>query len=305
MTPPHGSEPHSAHLSAIPAQFRPLTAAEDAAGLVLALGGGFSRGFAHLGVLEVLNQERLPVTAIVGTSIGGLLGAAYADGISVRDLCNVGRQVRLRDFLRFRKSEQGPERNDYLGQFVRKWFRTGTVEELPIPTMIVTTDLGSGAPYVITRGPIETALRAGIAFPGLCKPVEYEGRLLADGCLAAPVPTAIAARIFGGCVLGVAVSSATARAPLASAETNPGGMGSRSAQRRALAPSWSRGADILLEPALDHIAWNDFSRADEAFEAGAQAMLSALPRLHGALALRAQSAGAMGTITPPESGLAQ
>ena len=272
---------------------------------MLALGGGFSRGFAHLGVLEVLNQERISVTAIVGTSIGGLLGAAYADGISVRDLCDVGRGVRLRDFLRFRKSEQGPERNDYLGEFVRKWFRTGSVEELPIPTMIVTTDLGSGGPYVIARGPILTALRAGIAFPGLCKPVEYEGRLLADGCLAAPVPTAIAARIFGGCVFGVAVSSATTGAPLAGAEANPFGAGSRPAQRRPLEPSWSRGADILLEPDLEQIAWNDFSRVDEAFEAGAQAMLNALPRLRQALALRAQSAGKIRTIAPLESGLAQ
>src|ERR1700726_5304063 len=88
--------PQSAHLGA----------ASDA-GVVLALGGGFSRGFAHLGVLEVLEQERIPISAIVGTSIGALLGAAYADGISLHDLCDLGRRVRVRDFLRFHPSGQG------------------------------------------------------------------------------------------------------------------------------------------------------------------------------------------------------
>src|SRR5580704_19074259 len=76
-------------------------------GIAVALGGGFSRGFAHLGVLEVLEQERIPISAIVGTSIGALLGAAYADGISLHDLCDLGRRVRVRDFLRFHPSGQG------------------------------------------------------------------------------------------------------------------------------------------------------------------------------------------------------
>src|SRR5882672_2097492 len=83
---------------------RGVSAEDRGAGIVLALGGGFSRGFAHLGVLEVLQQEQVPVDAIVGTSIGALLGAAYADGISVRDLCDLGRRVRVRDFLRFHQS---------------------------------------------------------------------------------------------------------------------------------------------------------------------------------------------------------
>ena len=284
--------------------FRQLRAVDGPPGVVLALGGGFSRGFAHLGVLEVLEQEHIPVSAIVGTSIGGLLGAAYADGISVRNLCDEGRRVRLRDFLRPRNSQLELEKYDYLGRFVRNWFRTTSVEDLPIPTMIVTTDLGTGAPYVITRGPIETALRAGVAFPGLCKPVEYEGRLLADGCLAAPVPTAIAARGFGGCVIGVAVSSNTALPAPPDAQTKASGPGLRSARRRSLAPSWSREADILLEPNVDQIAWNDFSRVDEALSAGAQAMLRALPRLREILSHRSQPATAIGTPTQSESGLA-
>src|ERR1700676_1318045 len=96
-------------------------------GVTLALGGGFTRGFAHLGVLEVLEQERIAISAIVGTSIGGLLGAAYADGISVRELCELGRQVRLRDFLRYQSQALGQaqdgQKRDRISRFVCEYLQ--------------------------------------------------------------------------------------------------------------------------------------------------------------------------------------
>ena len=278
--------------STTPLQTPGITRVSDSAGIVVALGGGFSRGFAHLGVLEVLEQAHIPVSAIVGTSIGGLLGAAYADGISLRDLCDLGRRVRIRDFLRFHKAEQDgqKESKDCIGQFVRKWFRTVRLEKLHIPTAIVATDLDNGAPYVFTSGPVELAIRATCAFPGLVRPVEFEGRLLADGCIAAPVPTAIAARTYGGFVLGVSVDS---NAASSSSSENIGKEcepRQRSFHRNALDPSWSRHADVLLEPQVRHIAWNDFSRVDEAYSAGAEAMRRALPSLRELLTRRSRPA---------------
>lgn len=259
---------------------RPLPSAPAVAGITVALGAGFSRGFAHLGVLAVLEEEKLPVTAITGTSIGGLLGAAYADGISVRDLCELGRRVRVRDFLRFHPSDEEawPKRKDCIGRFVSEWFRSEQLEALPIATAIVATDLDTGAPYIFTRGPVETAIRASCAFPGLVKPVRFEGRLLADGCIAAPLPSAIAARLYGGCVLGVSVNASTAGP---ADDEDRGGLDSsfQVARRRSLEPSWSRRADLLVEPAVHHIDWNDFSRVEDAFLLGADAMRRALPRL--------------------------
>src|SRR3984893_6976265 len=175
--------PQSAHLGA----------ASDA-GVVLALGGGFCRGFAQLGVLEVLEQEHIPITGIVGTSIGSLLGAAFADGIPGRELCELGRRVRIRDFLSFRKAQPETQMNDRIGQFVRERFHSSRIEDLSIATCIVTTDVDTRDPYVFSRGPLDVAIRASCAFPGLFEPVEYEGRTLADGCIVAPVPTAAAAR---------------------------------------------------------------------------------------------------------------
>ena len=254
--------------------------ADGAPGVVLALGGGFSRGFAHLGVIEVLEQERIPIAGIVGTSIGSLLGAAFADGIAIRELCDLGSRVRIRDFIGFQRARPEFHRNDRIGQFVRERFRASTVEELHIPMRIVTTDVDTCAPYVFSRGPLDVAIRASCAFPGLFEPVEYEGRTLADGCIIAPVPTATAARMNAGCVLGVAVNSGVSSAAAFAGGADQGSKGTQAIRRGDKpSPSWIRTADVMLEPEVHEIGWDDFSRVDEAHDAGAKAMRAALPRL--------------------------
>jgi len=266
------------------------------------LGGGFSRGFAHLGVIEVLQQECIPITGIVGTSIGSLLGAAFADGIPIHELCELGRRVRIQDFIRFRRSQPQAQRNDRIGQFVRESFHSNGVEELTIPTAIVTTDIDSCGPYVFTRGPLDVAIRASCAFPGLFEPVEYEGRTLADGCIVAPVPTVAAARLNLGCVLGVAVNSGVGMASFANstAQTSKQSL----EVSRAKKPSWVRKADVILEPEVQQIGWSDFSRVDEAHAAGAEAMRRALPYLRELLALRSERVPRVGTLNQFESPMA-
>jgi NTE family protein len=270
----------------------------DGAGITLALGGGFSRGFAHLGVLEVLEQERLPISRIVGTSIGALLGAAYADGISLRDLCELGRRVRIRDFLRFhpRETSSCEQRNDCIGQFVQKWFRARLIEELSIPMSIVATDLDTGAPYIFSQGPIEVAIRASCAFPGLVKPVMHEGHLLADGCIVAPVPTAIAAKTNDGCVLGINVGTKENLSGQPEEGIKKIDLKYRASHRGALEPSWSRNADVIVEPNVGHIGWSDFSRVDEAVAAGAEAMRTAVPSIREILARRQQQSRSSQTL---------
>jgi NTE family protein len=278
--------------------------ADGHAGLVLALGGGFSRGFAHLGVIEVLEQEHIPITGIVGTSIGGLLGAAFADGIPIRELCDLGRQVRIRDFIRFRRSQPLAQANDRIGQFVRECFDSARVEQLSIPTAIVTTDIETRGAYVFTKGPLDVAIRASCAFPGLFEPVEYEGRALADGCIVAPVPTVAAARMNAGCVLGVAVNSGVGTASFAGdiAKISKGIL--EISRGKELSPSWASEADVLLEPEVQQIGWSDFKRVDEAHAAGAEAMRRALPYLRELLALRSEQTTASEMFGQVESRMA-
>jgi len=251
---------------------------DNAPGVVLALGGGFARGFAHLGVIEVLEQEHIPIAGIVGTSIGSLLGAAFADGIAIRELCDLGRRVRIRDFIGFHKSRPEMQKNDRIGQFARERFRAARIEELSIPMQIVTTDVDTCAPYIFTRGPLDVAIRASCAFPGLFEPVEYDGRTLADGCIIAPVPTVTAARMNAGCVLGVAVNSGVSAAFAKSGSRGSKGTTAITRDAKPFAP-WIRSADVMLEPEVQQIGWGDFSQVDEAHEAGAKAMRSALPYL--------------------------
>jgi NTE family protein len=288
-----------------------ISAVTEGTGVALALGGGFARGFAHLGVLDVLEQERIPVSAIAGTSIGGLLGAAYADGFSIRELCDLGRQVRVRDFIRFNRSSHLAPGNDRIGRFVREWFHAGRVEELCVPTAIVATDIDTCAAQVFTRGPLEVAIRATCAFPGLFLPVEYEGRHLADGCIVAPVPTEIAARMSALCVLGVSVNSTTTAASSsadARRQRDPAARRSRLGKGLAGAhqndwrrePSWSQRADLLLEPDVQGMDWDDFANLDQAHDAGVKAMRSALSAVRELLERRS------GLVRPAEShGLAQ
>jgi len=226
-----------------------------------------------------------------GYQYWGLLGAAYVDGISLRDLCDLGRRVRLRDFLRFHRSEHSAQmqRKDCIGQFIQEWFHAHRLEQLPIPTAIVTTDLDTGAPYVFTKGSVELAIHATCAFPGLLKPVEFEGHRLADGCIVAPVPTEIAARIYGGCVVGVRVDSNAATANFSENAVKVFDPAFHASHTKSLEPSWVRHADVLLEPQVHQIGWNDFSRVDEAFAAGAEAMRRALPSLRELLARRSDS----------------
>ena len=307
MTALRGPEPNLTRQSEAEVRSRRQSYAGEGTGIAVALGGGFSRGFAHLGVLEVLEQERIPISAIVGTSIGGLLGAAYADGISVRELCELGRHVRVRDFFRFQRpapdAEKDAQKNDRIGRFVRECFQVSQVEELPIPTAIVATDLETGAPHVFTRGPLEVAIRASCAFPGLFKPVEYEGRLLADGCIVAPVPTAVAARMNARCVLGVAVGWREKSAPSGCNVVQVFDRTFRTSSKRMQQPSWVRNADVLLEPEVQQIDWNDFSRVDEARAAGAEAMRRALPHVRKLLDRQSQPRPVAGTSGPVESWL--
>jgi predicted acylesterase/phospholipase RssA len=120
--------------------------------------------------------------------------------------------------------------------------------------------------------------------------VEYDGQQLVDGCLAAPVPTEIAARFSGGCVLGVSVGTSSASPGHQENIVHVFDAEFRASQRRAPEPSWSRYADVLLEPQVQHIDWNDFSRVQEAFEAGTEAMRRGLPFLRERLARRSEFA---------------
>jgi NTE family protein len=262
---------------ALPLHRRPAVSSERP-GLGLALGGGFSRGFAHLGVLQVLEQNQIPVSCISGTSIGSILGAAYASGAPLARIIATCRTIRFRDIARWRVSRLGLASNHRLGDLIEEVFESKSFESLEIPMAVVATDLANGEPVVFTHGNLSEAIRASCAFPGLFEPVQIGTRCLADGGLVAPVPTRAARDLGATHVLGVSVGVGDG---VRGAPSNIFQVVSRavSAAQKHQLETWERYADLVLRPDVQSLAWDDFERADEAIEAGAAAARRALPRI--------------------------
>ena len=259
------------------------------AGASLALGGGFARGFAHLGVLQVLEQNHIPISHIAGTSVGSILGAAYASGAPLARIIETCRTLRFRDIARWRVSRVGLASNQRLGNLIERVFESRRFEDLRIPLAVVATDLNSGEPVVFTQGNLVEAIRASCAFPGLFEPVEIGTRCLADGGLVAPVPTRAARDLGAATVIGVSVGMQDGHR---GAPTNIFQVVSRavSAAQKHQLEIWERHADLVLRPDVQSLAWDDFDRADEAIAAGAAAALRALPRIEKMLGQKQDAA---------------
>jgi NTE family protein len=247
-------------------------------GLALALGGGFARGFAHLGVLQVLEQNHVPISYIAGTSVGSILGAAYASGAPLPRIIATCRTLRFRDIARWRVSRLGLASNLRLADLIEQVFESRRFEDLRIPMAVVATDLANGEPVVFTHGNLSEAIRASCAFPGLFEPVQIGTRCLADGGLVAQVPTRAARELGAAHVIGVSVGVEDGHRGAPSNIFQVVCRAVSAAQKHQL-EIWERHADLVLRPDVQSLAWDDFDRADEAIEAGAAAARRALPRI--------------------------
>lgn len=247
-------------------------------GIALALGGGFARGYAHLGVLRVFEEHNLPISCLTGSSIGSIIAAAYGSGAPLSWIIAKCREIRFRDFARWRVSRFGLASNERLGALVHRYFNSAQFEDLKIPVGIVATDLGTGDPVIFKEGSIADAVRASCAFPGLFEPINIGTRVLADGGLAAPVPTRAARALGAELVVGVSVGMHDG---YPGPPKNVFQVVSRavSAAQKHQTEGWERHADLVLWPDVRALAWDDFHRINEAIEAGAAAALSALPQL--------------------------
>jgi len=244
----------------------------------LALGGGFARGLAHIGVLKVLEEEKIPIDFIAGTSVGSVIGAAYASGISAKELEEIAALVRFKDFSRWTFSRFGLFSNDKMSVFLRKILRCKTFEELRIPLAIAATDVVTGEPAVFTSGDLVDPARASCAYPGMFQPVKIGDRLLVDGLLAHAVP-AMPLRDMG--------AERVISVYLAAHWVKPGGprhvfdvIGQcfSIAQARMCGP-WQAASDIVLQPEIGEFAYDDFVRAPELIRKGEAAARAVLPQI--------------------------
>ena len=244
----------------------------------LALGGGFARGLAHIGVLKVFEEEQIPIDFIAGTSVGSVIGASYASGVSARELSEMAATVRFKDFSRWTISRLGLFSNDRMSKFLGRALRCRTFEELRIPLAVAATDIITGEPAVFTSGDLIDPVRASCAYPGIFLPVNVNGRLLIDGLLGHAVP-AMPLRTMG--------AERVASVHLSADWVKPGGprhvfdiIGQcfSIAQDKMCGP-WRLASDVVMEPEIGAFGYDDFARAKDLIRAGEIAAQAALPQI--------------------------
>jgi NTE family protein len=247
----------------------------------LALGGGFARGISHVGVLRILELYDIPIDVIAGTSVGALIAATYASGTPIAEMERQGEATRFRDFGRWTLSRMGMASNDRLEDFLHKFTTAKYFHEMKIPLTIVATDLLSGESIHFTDGEIGPALRASCAYPGLFLPVEYRGRVLVDGFLTETVPAEAARAMGADIVIGVHLEPGLLR----STPRNTIEVISRSFSiiQTAATQPWHSDLDVLIEPDVHHIQWDEFQKTPQLVAAGEAAAHSALPQIKAAV----------------------
>jgi len=249
--------------------------------LGLALGGGFARGISHIGVLRVLERHEIPVDFITGTSVGALIAATYASGTTLDEMARQGSLTHFRDFGRWTLSRMGMASNERLEDFLRRFTTLNRFEQMRIPLCIVATDLLSGKSVHFTTGEIGPALRGSCAYPGLFLPVEYRNHILVDGFLTETVP-APAAREMGAEVV-ISVHLEPGLLDMRPRNTIEVISRSFSVIQASNIQSWREATDVLLEPEVHHVLWDEFAKTPQLIAAGEAAAYEALPRIQALL----------------------
>ena len=252
--------------------------------LGLALGGGAARGFAHVGVIAVLEEAGLRPQLVVGTSAGSLVAALYASGKTSAQLQQTAlsmEEVAITDWM-LPIIGRGMFRGDALARYVNELVAARLIENMAIPLGIVATDLGSGNAVLFQKGDTGTAVRASSAVPAVFVPVKINGREYVDGGLVSPVPVRFARQMGADVVIAVDISNPpeanTADGTLQILLQTFAIMG-KSINQYEL-----RGADVVIRPSLVGLKSADFTSRQRAIDAGRAAMLVALPALKAKLA---------------------
>jgi NTE family protein len=240
-------------------------------GIGLALGGGFARGIVHVGVLNALEKENIPISFVAGTSVGALIGAAYCSGVTPSELEEIAARVRFRDLARWTLSRYGFATNQRMISFLNRILKVKTFEELRIPLAITATDFASGDGVVFRSGPLADPVRASCAYPGVFLPVMVNGRLLVDGMLAHSLPTQPVCEMGADRVIAVSLRSRWSEKDGPKHIFDVIGQCFSIAQDMSCQQSKSC-ADLVIEPDVTGYRYDDFERSADLVALGEQAV---------------------------------
>ena len=249
------------------------------------MGGGAARGFAHIGVIQVLEEAGIRPAMVAGTSAGSLVAALYASGKSPTQLQQLAEAMDEATFADWTLPifSRGMLRGEALARYVQTAVSGRLIEDMSLPLGIVATDLHSGLGVLFQRGDTATAVRASSAVPAIFQPVRIAGRDYVDGGLVSPVPVRYARQMGAELVIAVDISSAP--------ESNPAGdtlqilMQTFTIMGKSINTLELKDAEVVVRPALNGVSSADFTARRRAIQAGRDAMLQRMPQLKSAMEL--------------------
>ena len=245
--------------------------------IAVVLGAGSSKGFAHIGVLKILESNKIPIHLIVGTSVGSAVGSLYAYGYDAFQLQKMSFSIEKGDIVDLAIPDNGFIKGEKLEEFINKSVNHTPMEKLKIPFYAVATDIQNGQEVVFGRGNTGQAVRASCSIPGVFRPVKIADRMYVDGGIVSPVAVDVAKRFGADVVIAVDISASGERNfPGSTIETI---LQSINIMYSKLASVQLPQADVVIKPKVGYIGSADFSKRHEAILEGEKAAIDALPQI--------------------------
>ena len=247
--------------------------------VVVVLGAGGARGYAHLGVLRALKEAHIPIDGLVCASMGCLVGALFADQGDIDQAYNAMMEAGFWDFADVANvpSMRGPTKGYRFEKFLLAHMHAKTFSELKIPLLVASTDLATGNSYLLQGGPVAPAVLASAALPGIVQPVLLYGRQLIDGGVAAPVPVKFAPLLRPKAIIAINIAQVLdADIPYSAYEI----------YKRAYQIMWLQltdlgedGADVIIRPSVGDVSTFDISQKNEMYQRGLEAGRHMVPEI--------------------------
>lgn len=246
--------------------------------VAVVLGAGASRGFAHIGVLKVLEANKVPVNMIIGTSAGSFVGSLYAYGYDAFQLQKAALTIEKSDIVDMAIPDNGFIKGEKLEEYINRMVRNTPIERLKIPFYAVATSIPSGQEVVFGKGNTGAAVRASCSIPGVFRPMKIGDHMYVDGGVVNPVAVDVARRYGADIVIAVDISADfDTRQPESTIDTI---LQTISIMYAKLAATQFGRADIVIKPKVGYIGSADFEKRHEAILEGEKAAFAAMTQIN-------------------------
>jgi NTE family protein len=249
--------------------------------VAVVLGAGAARGFAHIGVLKILETNKIPVDMIIGTSAGSFVGSLYAYGYNAYQLQKMALSIEKGDIVDLAIPDNGFIKGEKLGEYVNTMVRNTPIEKMRIPFYAVATNVPSGQEVVFGKGNAGLAVRASCSIPGVFRPTKIGDKMYVDGGVVSPVAVDAARRYGADIVIAVDISAdLDTRQPEGTIDTI---LQAINIMYSKLSVVQTAKADVVIRPKVGYIGSADFEKRNEAIMEGEKAALAAMPKIRSLL----------------------